>query len=194
MKSLKVIQVISKVLWIISKVMFVLCIIGAAGSLLGLILVASLQNVVLWEDVTLAYFLEDKGTNVTTAIVGCIVGIIVCGAGIAVAKLNEIFFKKELDKGTPFDKEIVKDMRILGFIHVGNALVIGSIVGLMLFIISKTNPNYIDVTNEGWSTFWFGAVLLLVSLFCDYGAEKEHPEAVDVKDVKSSEVKEEETK
>ena len=64
----------------------------------------------------------------------------------------------------------------------------------MLFIISKTNPNYIDVTNEGWSTFWFGAVLLLISLFCDYGAEKEHSEAVNVKDVKSTEVKEEETK
>ena len=194
MKSLKTIQVISKVFWIICKVMFVICIVGAAGCLLGAILIGSLQNVVIWEDVTVASFVEDKGSNVTTAILACVIGFICCGAGIALSKLSELFFKKELDKGTPFDKELVKDMRILGLIHVANAIVLGSIIGLTILIVRNTTHDVLDVRNEGFSTFWFGAVLLLISLFCDYGAEKDGAKTVDVKDIKSTEVKDEETK
>ena len=181
MKSLKVIQTIAKVLRIICKVMFIICIVGASCCLLGAILVATLQDVVLYEDVNLEILLADKGTNVPTAIVACVVGLFVCGAGIALAKYTELFFEKELNKGTPFDKEIVKDMRILGFVHLIASVALGSTIALALFIIRRTVPDYLEVSNEGWGSFWFGAVLLLISLFCEYGAEKSQPEVVDVK-------------
>ena len=190
MKSLKIIQVLSKILWVITKVMFVVCIVGASCCLLSVIILPITQDILIYEDVTIRIFLEDKNISVATAITACALGILACGIGIALSKINEKFFKKELDLGTPFNKDIVKEMRILAIIHVAVAVTLGSIMALTLSIVRRASGEIIDIRNDFGSSFWFGVSLLVVSLFCDYGAEKDHPEAVDVKDVESKEKKE----
>ena len=171
MKSLKAIQTISKVLWVICKVMFILCIVGAAGCLLSLVILPITKDVVVYEDVSLTVLLADKGTSVTAAIVACAIGLFVCGVGIALAKYSELFFKKELDKGTPFDKEIVKNMRVLALVHIAVSVGLGVILGIAVLIIRKTVADFGDVDISNGSSFWFGISLLIISLFCEYGAE-----------------------
>ena len=190
MKSLKIIQVLSKILWVITKVMFVVCIVGASCCLLSVIILPITQDILIYEDVTIRIFLEDKNVSVATAITACALGILTCGVGIALSKINEKFFKKELDLGTPFNKDIVKEMRILAIIHVAVAVTLGSIMALTLSIVRRASGEIIDIRNDFGSSFWFGVSLLVISLFCDYGAEKDHSEAVDVKDVESKEKKE----
>ena len=186
MKSLKVIQTLSKIAWVICKVMFVICIVGASLSLVTLLTVPFIKDVVLYEDVSLTILLADKDTNVTTAIVASVVGLLGCGLGIFLAKYTELFFKKELDLGTPFDKKLVENMRKVALVHIIASIALTIVIAITLGVAKKVAGEAITMKNGSIDgSFGFGIALLVISLFCDYGAERENPNTVDVKDIDS---------
>ena len=176
MRSLKIIQVLAKIIWIICKVLFILFIIGAAGCLMGLTLFGLVQNVKVNADQTVAQLLAEKGVETALAYAGMSAGLISCGGGIFLAKYTELFFKEELDAGTPFKHDIVSKMRKVALVNIlvslGIAIVGAIVVGVVCALNHIDNkPDLVDA----FSTVGFGLALLVISLFCEYGADLAEP-------------------
>jgi hypothetical protein len=176
MKSLKIIQTLSKIAWIICKVIFVLCIVGASVCFVSLIVLSIVQDVTLFESKVLSIAIMEKGVNLPSAITACIVGMITCGVGIFLAKYSERFFRKELDLGTPFNKEIVQDMRKLALVHL--IVTLASYIGILIMcaIIKIFYKDLADFHHNIGGTFSFAICMLVLSLFCEYGTELENKE------------------
>ena len=173
MKSLKIIQVLAKIMRIICLVLFIVCIVGAAGCFLAVITLPIMKDVVLYEDKTFSIIIAERGVNWITALTGSIVGLISCGVGIFLAKYTELFFAKEIALGTPFKKEVVKDMRKMAIIHIVVSFVTVIAVAIVISSINAFNPELAHFDSGFGGTIGFGISMLVISLFCDYGAEKE---------------------
>ena len=183
MKSLKIIQVLAKIIWIICKVLFVIFIIGAAGCLLGISLFTLVQPIKVNADQTVAQLLAEKGVNTAQAYAGMSAGLISCGGGIFLAKYTELFFKEELDAGTPFKHDIVKKMRKVALVNIIVSLGLSILCGIVVGVICAVNhiENNSDLFKI-FSTIGFGLALLVISLFCEYGADLAEPkEEVDAR-------------
>ena len=176
MKSLKIIQVLAKIIWVICKILFVLFIIGAAGCLMGLILFSSVQGLKVNSEQTVAQLLAEKGVQPALAYAGMSAGLISCGGGIFLAKYNELFFKEELDVGTPFKRDIVSKMRKVALVNIIVSFGLSIIGAIVISIVCAVNhiENRQGV-GEIISTVGFGLALLVISLFCEYGAELAEP-------------------
>ena len=176
MKSLKIIQVLAKIIWIICKILFVVFIIGAAGCLLGLSLFTFIQPLKVNAEQTVGQLLAEKGVSVPQAYAGMAAGLISCGGGIFLAKYTEIFFKEELDVGTPFKHDMVKKMRKVAlvniFVSLGSSILCGAVVGIIC--LANNIENKMDLFDV-FSTIGFGLALLVISLFCEYGADFAEP-------------------
>ena len=190
MKSLKVIQILSKIAWVICIIVFICAIIGTVGCAIGLIVLPLTKDMVVQDGKTLAQLLIDRGTNIETAITACAVGLVGCGAGIALSKITELFFKKELALGTPFKAEVVHDMRRLALIHIITSLAVIIVLGIAIAVVKYFNPQLGAFRSYLGGTILLGIFLLILSLFCDYGVEMETPKVED----KTEEPKAEENK
>ena len=135
MKSLKVIQVLAKIAWIICKILFILFIIGGVGCVMGLSLFAIVQGVKVNADQTVAQLLAEKGIQTPLAYAAMAAGLISCGGGAFLAKYTELFFKEELDVGTPFKHDMVKKMRKVAIVNIcvslGLAIVSSCVVSIV---------------------------------------------------------------
>ncbi|MBO4285904.1 MAG: hypothetical protein J5880_01055 [Bacilli bacterium] len=172
MKSLKIIQVLAVICRVICIIVFVACIIGAVGCLLGFTILPIVKDVVVHDGKTIAELIaEDGKTTVETIIAGCGVGLFGCGVEIFLAKYNELFYKKEIAVGTPFNKEIVRDMRILALVNILVSLTAVIMVGIALGIVRALVRDVQHFNNYIGTPIGYGIALLVISLFCDYGAE-----------------------
>ena len=172
MKSLKTIQVLAKIAKIICTVLFIVCIVGASCCALSVIILPVTKDVILYEDKTFSVVLAEQGTSYIDALTGSVIGLIVCGVGIFLAKYTELFFKKELELGTPFDKGLVKDMRKMALIHIIVSIVASIITSIVYFIFKESVPDFNGTYDFNGGSIGFGISMLIISLFCDYGAEK----------------------
>jgi len=182
MKSLRIIQILSKIAWVICKIIFILCIVGASCCLLSLIILPIMKDVVIYENTTFTVLLMEKGTDLPTAITAVAIGLGVCGVSIFLAKYTELFFKKELDLGTPFNKVIVRDMRKLALVHVIASLVMIIAIAITVAIVRHFYPDLPKFNDHYGGSIGFAITMLIISLFCDYGAEKEQQVNTEIKE------------
>lgn len=174
MKSLSTIQKLSKIGKILSLIAFIFCLIGAAFCLLGVILLPAMKETVIENGKTLEMILIEKKTNFITALTVCIVGLITCLVGAFMAKYTQLFFKKELEVGTPFRFEIAKKMKKLGLLHIIVSLATIFVLAIVIACIKAGNKELQDIKGlESGGSLWFGVAMLILSVFCKYGAEKE---------------------
>ena len=171
MKSLKIIQILAKIIKIVCTVLTIIFIVGASICALSIILLPILKDTVIYEGKSFSIIIAENGTNYITALVASIVAFISCGAGIFLAKYTESFFKKELELGTPFNKELVKDMRKMAVVHIVLSIVVLIIISILIAIFESIYPEIIDIEYRFSGTIGFGLAMLVISLFCDYGAE-----------------------
>ncbi len=179
MKALKIIQVLAKISEIICMVLFILCIIGAAGCLIGLIVVPIIQNTPLVDDKTLVDILAEQHVLMSEVYSGIVVGLLSCGVGAFLNKYNNIFFKEETALGTPFKMEIVKKMRKVAIVNIVATLALSIIASGSVAIIGVILHESVKFDWSLYSTIGFGISLLIISLFCEYGAEKDEPKPED---------------
>ena len=104
MKSLSVIQILAKIARIICLIVFICCIIGAVGCAVGLLVFGVSKDLVIQDGKTLADLLAEKNVPIVMAYSGMAVGIVACGVEAFLAKHAELFFKRDIANGTPFDK------------------------------------------------------------------------------------------
>lgn len=183
MKSLKIIQVLAVIARVICIVVFVACIVGAAGCALALTIFPLVKDIPLPDEKTISSILVENGTNWQTVVVGCVVGLLACGVNIFLAKYNEIFYRNEIKVGTPFKREIVREMRITAIVNIAVSvsamITLGIIIGITKAFVRELGN--IRLEFGGW-LIGYGIALLVISLFCDYSAEKEDPEVIDNQD------------
>ena len=95
-KTLSTLLTIFKVAKIVAKVIFILCIIGGAGCLLGLLTLPLAASFLSAEE------LVEEGLTLPSAYLGCVVGAISCAGEAVLAFFAERYFKHVLAAGTPF--------------------------------------------------------------------------------------------
>ena len=118
-KSLRAIQILAKIARIIFMIIFVACIVGAAGCLIGFIVLPIVQNIVVdGNGKTVADVMIENRVLPANVYGSMTAGIIGCGGGIALGWINQKFYQEEIALGTPFEIGIVKKMRKVAIINI----------------------------------------------------------------------------
>ncbi len=158
-KTLSTILTIFKVAKIVAKVVFILCIIGGAGSLIGL---ATLP---------MAEFVAEEGMELGEAYIACVVGAIACAGEAVFAFFAERYFGHVLESGTPFTVEGAKESFRLGIISiiVSGAVAVVSGMGLAIYQLISSGGAQLDVDMSVSLTT--GLFFMFMSLIFKHGAE-----------------------
>ena len=172
MGALGVIQKLAKIGKILSKIVFIFSLIGGIFCIVGLSLAwmpqsikiggASLNNIV------------DKSADFTIAncYAALISGLIFCIGEAVIAKMAELCFKLELEKGTPFDFDVAKKLLKLGIHIIWITIVAAVCAGIARSIISLSFGSIKDMDFDGFSQISLGITFIITSLLCKCGAEQ----------------------
>lgn len=166
-KSLSTIQTIFKVLRIIAKVVFIICLVGAICSAVGLLILCLVPF--MPHNVT-DIISKETDMGIAAMCVACISGIVACVAEAVVARFCEIYFTHELEAGTPFTYEGSKEIFRLGIISIavsfGVSVLLGILIGIAQLISGATSIDIDTSTSIGT-----GLVFIFLSVVFKYGAE-----------------------
>lgn len=172
MKSLKAIQVLAKIGKILSKIIFILCIVGFCLSLVGIISLALGFEGFKLGDVTFKSLIENKaGLSIPSLYVMMATGVVFCAAEAVLSKFAEIYFRNELADGTPFTQRGAKELTRLGILAIAIPLAAAIVCGIGVGIVSNFYPEVEDLSRGGGTSVGLGVMMIVMSLFCRYGAE-----------------------
>lgn len=173
MKSLKIIQKLSKLGKILSKIVFICCIIGACGCLVSLLTVLGLkQSSMMVEGKSImVYFEESSKMTYHSMISISVMGIIFSVCEAITAKFAENYFKKELKDGTPFTESGAKQMLNLGIICISLSLGALVLVNISDLIFSSVWSDVNTLDYSGYSAMSIGVMFIVMSFICRYGSE-----------------------
>lgn len=172
MKTLKGIQVLSKIGKVMCKVIYVCCIVGVCGCIVGMIALPFGVKTLKFDGVTLENILQDEGNiGVNSLYIVMTVGIILCVGEGALAKIAEKYFTKELSDGTPFTRSGAKQLFWLGVwtmaLSLGSVIVADIVQNIMQNLLSNAET----LSLERDASIGLGIAMLVVSYLCRYGAE-----------------------
>ena len=118
-KTLKTIQTLCKVGRILSKITFIICIVGAALCVAGIISLALIPEGIKFDGLTIQGLVQKHaGVSVNTCYAAMAAGIALCAGGAVLAKFEELYFKRELASGTPFTFDGAKELIRLGVLTI----------------------------------------------------------------------------
>ena len=162
MDSLQRVQKVAKVLHVLSIIAFVCSIVGLCLSVISSIAVIIWAN----DPEVINYFAQmDITYSFNNVLCSCICGVVQSAAGIAVYYYVKRFYKNELELGTPFNKDISKELKKLGIFRI----VLSIVMACVLAIIVACFNSKIDFSNI--SGIFVGIVYLIVACILNYGAE-----------------------
>ena len=169
-KYLSWIQTIAKVGKIVCKVLFILCLVGAIGSLVGLVSILALETASLLD---LGFLSEEKGENFfSLSVFSCINGVITCVGMAILTRMGERYLENEMKAGTPFTEEGSRELFRFGIATL--------IVSAATSVASSIALGFVSMVSGTWfespdfaaaSSIEFGLLWLLLSLVFRYGAE-----------------------
>ena len=171
MKSLKTIQTLSKIGKIVSKIVYICCMVGFIACAVGIVAISVGGNALLFDDTTLNDALHNEAVSMGTALTTLIAGLILCAGEYVVARMAYRYFDRELNVGTPFTSEGAKELMRLGIFVIGINIASGFFAQVACGIISTVMENVKPLTLEGGDSVALGVMLIVISLFCRYGAE-----------------------
>lgn len=173
MKSLKILQTLSKIAKILSQIVFVFSIVGAAFCAVGILSLAFTQSSFLViGGISIKGIIEQNtNMNIQSVCMSMLVGFILCAGEAVVSKFANIYFKNELKAETPFTFEGAKEIMRLGIITIvvpTAAAIINTIIyETVKLAIGGLEPMKI---NNG-SSIALGVMFLILSVVFKYGAE-----------------------
>ena len=172
MKTLKTIQVLAKIGKIISKIVFICSIVGFCLCVLGIVSLAAGGTLIKIGGVTVRGLIENNaGIPLHELYASMIVGVFICAAEAVLSKFAGIYFKNELEAGTPFTLEGAKELMRLGILAVaiplGTAIVCSIIIGVMNVFF----PGVDKISVNGFSSVGIGIMMIVMSLVCRHGTE-----------------------
>lgn len=164
-KTLSNILTVFKVLRIIAKVVFILCIVGAVGSLVGLVALPVAQLIVPSE------VLIENGFEGASTYAALCAGIITCLGEGAFAFFAEKYFSKIMNDGTPFTFDGAKESMRLGLISIIVSVAVSVMSGLVLGIIILVSGKVTEFNFESSVNITTGLFFMFMSLIFKHGAE-----------------------
>ena len=181
MKSLATIQKIAKAGRILSKIVFICSIVGAAGCLLGIVAFAVIPDGFKIGELTLHGLIEKNAEmSIGTAYASMATGMIICGGEIALARIAELYFKRELAAGTPFTFAGAKELKRLGFCAIFIPLGTSVLAGIAYAVIKAVFENVAELKSGFTFSIGLGIMFLVMSVICKYGAELEAERTMNV--------------
>lgn len=175
MKTLKTIQKLSKVGEILSKIMFICCIVGFCLCIAGFVSMGLGAPALKLGSITLKGIINTEAeTTIGTIYTAMAVGLILCAREAVLAKFAECYFKHELADGTPFTFSGAEELKRLGIlticIPVGTQIAAEIVYAVMKQMMQDIAPFRLHNS----SSIGLGITFIIVSLICQYGAEKSY--------------------
>jgi len=165
-KNLSRILTVFKVARILANIIFILCIVGGAGCILGLVMLP-LASGLLESDLLLM-----QEFNLPSAYIACLAGAVACAGEAVFAFFAERYFKNVLSAGTPFTFDGSKECFRLGItsiiISASTSVLAGIIAFAIILFTASTNLNA-DVNMS--ISLTTGLFFLFLSLIFKHGAE-----------------------
>ena len=172
MKTLITIQTLAKIGKAFSKIIYVCCIVGFCGCIVGIVSLAIGAETFKLGGVTVHSMIENKaGMNLPTLYASMAVGLLFCTSEAVLCKFAEIYFKNELADGNPFTLRGAKELMRLGILTVAIPLGTVIICSIGVSIADNVYPGIDKLSIGEFSSVGLGIMMIVLSLFCRYGAE-----------------------
>ena len=173
MKTLKTIQTLAKIGKILSKIIYVCCIVGFCGCIVGIVSLAIGAETFKLGGVTIHSMIENEaGMTMPTLYVSMTVGLILCAAEAVICKFAEVYFKHELADGEPFTLRGAKELMRLAILTIAIPLGTVIICSIGVSIADNVYPGIDKLSIGEFSSVGLGVMMIVLSLFCRYGAEQ----------------------
>ena len=172
MNTLKTIQTLAKIGKVFSKIIFVCCIVGFCGCIVGIVSLALGAETFKLGGVTIHSMIENEaGMSLPTLYASMAVGLLFCGEEAVLCKFAEAYFKHELADGDPFTLRGAKELLRLGILTV--AIPLGTVIVCSIGVSIADNmvPGIDKLSIGEFSSVGLGVMMIVLSLFCRYGAE-----------------------
>ena len=189
MKTLQIIQTISKICKILSKVVFVCCIVGFCLCIVGIISTAIGGPVLKLGGVSFESILQtEAGTTVGSLYALLAMSAIVCVGEGVLAKFASHYFERELKDGTPFNIDSAKELMRLGILSICIPIAVQIVVQIVVTILTKTMPDVEAEEPEVAGSVTLGVMAIVLSLVCRYGAELNAEKAENAENLQTAEI------
>ena len=173
MNTLKTIQTLAKIGKVFSKIIFVCCIVGFCGCIVGIVSLALGAETFKLGGVTIHSMIENEaGLNLPTLYASMAVGLLFCGAEAVLCKFAEAYFKHELADGDPFTLRGAKELLRLGILTIVIPLGTVIVCSIGVSIADNMVPGIDKLSIGEFSSVGLGVMMIVLSLFCRYGAER----------------------
>lgn len=168
-KTLKTIQILSKIARIISKIIFIITLVCAIICLAGIFMLALAQSI---PSINIDSIVSNAtGADIAVAYFSCFVGVIACVFECILAKFAEIYFKNEIAAGTPFTYEGSKEILRLGILALALPLGSSIISSIVHGIFSLFSVAVRNMPLDSSASLDMGIVFILASFIFKYGAD-----------------------
>ena len=173
MNTLKTIQTLAKIGKVFSKIIFVCCIVGFCSCVVGIVSLALGAETFKLGGVTIHSMIENEaGMSLPTLYASMAVGLLFCGAEAVLCKFAEAYFKHELADGDPFTLRGAKELLRLGILTIVIPLGTVIVCSIGVSIADNMVPGIDKLSIGEFSSVGLGVMMIVLSLFCRYGAER----------------------
>ena len=173
MNTLKTIQTLAKIGKVFSKIIFVCCIVGFCGCIVGIVSLALGAETFKLGGVTIHSMIENEaGLNLPTLYASMAVGLLFCAAEAVLCKFAEAYFKHELADCDPFTLRGAKELLRLGILTIVIPLGTVIVCSIGVSIADNMVPGIDKLSIGEFSSVGLGVMMIVLSLFCRYGAER----------------------
>lgn len=172
MKTLNVIQRLSKIGKVLSKIIYICCIIGFCGCAVGAVALLVGAETVKLGGVTLHSILEKEADISLGSVWAAIaVGAILCIGEFFVSRMAYSYFENELNAGTPFTFEGAKELMHLGISVIWIPIATAVLAQITQSVIAQCTENVEKLSLDGFDSVTIGIMFIIISVICKYGAE-----------------------
>lgn len=173
MKTLRIIQTLSKIGKILSEIIYICCIIGAVGCIISITaLISTEKSLKLGGRNVLYSFLKTGETvNIGTFWCAAVAGLILCVGEMFLSKIAYRYFKNELKAGTPFTLSGAKELLKLGISALWIPLASLIAAEISQNIVSSLTDVAKTLNLDSYGNSALGITIIIVSLLCRCSAE-----------------------
>lgn len=172
MKTLQIIQTLSKIGKVLSKIIYICCIVGFCGCVVGIVALAVGEQSVKIGGVTLYSILQTEAGISKGEIWSAIVaGMILCAGEFSVSRLACRYFTRELEDGTPFTLGGAKQLLHLGISVIWIPIVSAVLAQVAHGVIAQVMGNAESMHLDAFDSVALGVMFIFMSLLCRCGAE-----------------------
>ncbi len=171
-RTLAILQKLYQIGKILCKIAFICSIVGGCLCAAGIFCLALGLETLKLGGVTFQSLISTQAEMSVGTLYASMAALLIVLSGEAVlAKFAEHYFRRELADGTPFVEESAKELFRLGILTI--CIPLGSLIVAEIFqaVLAHEFADIVPLHLDGASSVALGAMFLVASLLCRYGAQ-----------------------